>query len=134
MTWPLIAQGHRGPDVTTVQYLLTFRGFATDPDGIFGPLTAGRVTAFQAAQGLPQTGAVNAATWQPLVATVRQGDNNNAVRAAQTQLTKHGHNLVADGIFGPLTRTATIAFQQLHNLTADGIIGNQTWRQLTGTV
>jgi peptidoglycan hydrolase-like protein with peptidoglycan-binding domain len=133
VTWPVVGQGSRGPDVTAVQWLLTHRGFGTDADGIFGPLTAGQVTAFQDDAGLPATGTVNAATWQRLIATVRQGDRDDAVRAAQVQLTKHGHNLTADGIFGSLTRSATIAFQRLHGLTADGIIGSVTWRQLTGT-
>jgi hypothetical protein len=131
--WPTVGQGSRGPDVTAVQHLLTFRGFATDPDGIYGPATAGQVSAFQADRGLPRTGVVNAATWQQLIATVRQGDRNHAVRAAQTQLTKHGHNLTADGIFGQLTRSATLDFQRRNGLTADGIIGQVTWRHLTGT-
>lgn len=132
VTWPVVREGQRGPDVTTVQWLVTHRGHPTEADGIFGPLTAGRVADFQRAAGLPATGTVDAATWRALIATVRQGDRNDAVRAAQTQLTKHGHDLAADGVFGPLTRSATVSFQRLHGLAADGIVGIRTWRELTG--
>jgi peptidoglycan hydrolase-like protein with peptidoglycan-binding domain len=36
----------------------------------------------------------------------------------------------ADGIFGPKTKAAVIAFQKKHGLTADGIIGPKTWAKL----
>ncbi|MCL2382956.1 MAG: peptidoglycan-binding protein [Oscillospiraceae bacterium] len=35
------------------------------------------------------------------------------------------------GIFGPNTRTATIAFQRRVGLNPDGVIGCNTWRELT---
>ena len=45
----------------------------------------------------------------------------------------HVHPLVPDGIFGPATTAAVIAFQQMMGITADGIIGQQTW-ELINTV
>lgn len=133
VTWPTIGQGWRGPDVYTIQFLLAFHGFPTTADGIFGPATEGEVVAFQESIGVAETGSVDAATWPELSVTVRQSDRNNAVSAAQWQLRKHGYELVVDGIFGPLTHDAVLAFQRLHGLTRDGIVGPRSWRELTGT-
>ncbi len=38
--------------------------------------------------------------------------------------------LVADGMFGPKSKAAALAFQQDHGLIADGIVGPGTWRAL----
>lgn len=49
------------------------------------------------------------------------------IAEAQQKLQVLGYyRLDVDGIFGPATRDAVIAFQQENNLTADGIIGSQT--------
>lgn len=133
VTWPTVARGARGPDVFTVQHLLTHHGFATAADGIFGPDTEGQVKAFQRATGLVDSGRVDATTWPGLVVTVRSGDHNRAVRGAQRQLNKHGYNVAVDGAFGPLTKDAVIKFQTRHEITVDGIVGRQTWRTMTGT-
>lgn len=50
--------------------------------------------------------------------TLRQGDAGNQVRCLQTKL-----NITSDGIFGPITKSAVIAFQKLHGLVQDGIFG-----------
>ncbi len=39
-------------------------------------------------------------------------------------------NLIADGIFGPLTEEAVKAFQKSKGLTPDGIVGAKTWAAL----
>ncbi|RBM19459.1 peptidoglycan-binding protein [Streptomyces sp. PT12] len=132
VTWPTVRSGARGPDVYTVQHLVSHHGFPTDPDGIFGPATEAAVREFQGAEGLDATGVADPVTWPRLVVTVRRGDSGEAVNAAQRQLVKHGHPLTVDGAFGPLTAEATVAFQETAGLTADGIVGPQTWRALTG--
>jgi len=40
----------------------------------------------------------------------------------------------ADGIFGSITRTATISWQQRYGLSADGVIGANTWTTAYGFV
>lgn len=40
------------------------------------------------------------------------------------------YEIDADGIFGPKTRDAVIAFQRYYGLTPDGIVGRDTWNML----
>lgn len=51
------------------------------------------------------------------------------VKAIQTQL-----GITADGIFGPQTKSAIMAFQQANGLTVDGIVGPQTQAALARAV
>ncbi|UED87823.1 peptidoglycan-binding domain-containing protein [Streptomyces profundus] len=132
VTWPTVRNGSRGPDVHTVQHLVTEHGFAADPDGIFGPATEAAVREYQGSAALEPTGIVDSTTWPWLVVTVRQGDSGEAVKAAQRQVVKHGHPIEVDGAFGALTAEAVRAFQRASGLTVDAIVGQQTWRALTG--
>jgi hypothetical protein len=63
---------------------------------------------------------------------IRYGSRGPDVEEAQTKLNTAGATppLAVDGIFGPLTRAATVAFQTSHNLSPDGIIGPLTWGAL----
>ncbi len=60
----------------------------------------------------------------------RQGDQGPEVRAIQHLLKFKGVDVDADGIFGPQTRIAVVAFQNQNGLAADGIVGPQTWSAL----
>jgi hypothetical protein len=42
------------------------------------------------------------------------------------------YNLAVDAIFGPLTKTAVLEYQQFMGYTQDGIVGAQTWRSILG--
>ena len=107
------------------------------------------------AMGIPMASAAQAApgattqatlTAQSSAATVttlswpvlRQGRNAQwpavTVRSLQYLLDAHGAGLVVDGIFGPRTYAAVIAFQRAHRLAADGVVGAATWRALIVTV
>lgn len=132
VSWPVVRRGDTGTNVYTVQHLLTYRGYTTSIDGIFGSGTEARVKEFEADRGLTADGVVGSATWQVLVATVRRGDSNHAVRAAQRQLNKYAYGLSVDGAFGPLTESAVLDFQRQNGLTVDGVAGQNTWRTLTG--
>lgn len=49
----------------------------------------------------------------------------NDVKTLQSKL-----NLIADGIFGPVTEEAVKDFQKKNGLTADGVVGPKTWAKL----
>lgn len=59
------------------------------------------------------------------MSTLKRGSKGDEVKALQKRL-----NLMADGIFGPLTEEAVKEFQKANGLTVDGIVGNNTWRAL----
>lgn len=60
-----------------------------------------------------------------------QGNNGQSVKDLQRMLNSHMKtHLVYDGIFGPATRSAVIAFQKAKKLLPDGIVGRMTWTAL----
>ena len=59
-------------------------------------------------------------------AGVRLGARGDAVAAWQADLRRSGARIVVDGVFGPATHAATIAFQRRHGLVGDGIVGPAT--------
>lgn len=64
---------------------------------------------------------------------VKKGSKGKTVRALQGILIRQGYLAPpADGIFGPGTHKALVAFQKANNLLADGIAGKRTWGALKG--
>lgn len=130
-TWPLAEEGHRGANVSTVQFLVTAHGHATEADGDFGPNTKAAVTAFQQAAGIGADGMVGDETWPRLVVDLAEGAQSpDAVNAAKVQLNKHGSALPLDGAFDPATAEAVKAFQTAHGLAASGTVDQGTWHAL----
>ncbi|MEW5988084.1 MAG: peptidoglycan-binding protein [Chloroflexota bacterium] len=82
-----------------------------------------------AGEGHPSAPPLAGTTVHP---TVRQGSRGPAVEELQQKLNADGADppLVVDGIFGPLTRAAVVAFQQRHGLSADGVVGPLTWGKI----
>jgi peptidoglycan hydrolase-like protein with peptidoglycan-binding domain len=132
-TYPTLATGSTGANVTSLQYLLTSQGYSTTADGDYGSGTKAAVTAFQSSRGLGADGVAGPATFSALVSTVRQGSTGPAVQALQVQLVKHGSSISTDGDFGSATDGAVRSFQSAHGLTSDGIVGPATWQELLGT-
>ncbi len=132
VSWPVTQRGHTGPNVYTVQHLLTVRGYPTTVDGIFGSGTQTKVKQFQTAKGITATGNVATLTWPALVISVRSASTGHAVRGAQRQLNKHAYGLVVDGVFGAATNAAVRDFQRKNGLAVDGVMGVSTWRTIVG--
>ena len=65
------------------------------------------------------------------------GSAGEAVLQLQVRLNRIARNYPAipripspDGLFGPVTQSAVLAFQRIFNLKADGIVGPATWYQI----
>lgn len=52
-------------------------------------------------------------------------------RGADVEEIQRGLGIKVDGIYGPATERAVLAFQRKHNLEADGVVGEQTWTELS---
>lgn len=147
LQWPIEREGQPSPGplalepIRTVQYLLRqHRHGEVTADGIFGPVTAAAVTAFQAQHGLVADGVVGNQTWPALLVPVAMGSQGEAVRGVQSQFQARNlsgdpsRGLQVDGIFGPLTDTTVRGFQQAAGLMVDGIVGPVTWNALVNGV
>jgi peptidoglycan hydrolase-like protein with peptidoglycan-binding domain len=53
------------------------------------------------------------------------GDSGEEVKKLQTAL-----GIAADGDFGPMTKSAVVAFQKKKNLYPDGVVGKNSWAAL----
>lgn len=60
------------------------------------------------------------------------GCQGNAVKALQALLNAHGQHLEVDGIFGNLTQTALLIFQDQNGLNATGECSYPEWCALIG--
>ncbi len=62
-----------------------------------------------------------------------RGSQGSLVKVLQEKLSQLGYSVGAvDGVFGPMTESAVLKFQQEKGLDADGVVGNQTWGALFG--
>lgn len=130
-------------------------------DGIFGPRTEAAVKAFQQSYGLPETGVIDERTWNDMYNVYRGivestpeyytgvpvapypgfvlsiGMRGNEVRLLQEYLAKLSEvypeipQVAVDGVFGPATRSAVMAAQQLFGLPVTGIVFALTWDAIT---
>ncbi len=144
--------GSTGAAVQRLQLLLIHHGFSVvgGADGIYGVLTANSVRSFQYANGLAESGEVDASTANALVSGLNEADgddddNDGAtgsnsleglrfgsvgadVRALQEALIAIGISIGggADGRFGSVTLAAVKQFQERSGLSATGVVDAAT--------
>ena len=139
----VVAYGIYGSSVVELQAMLAELGHDPGPiDGIFGPLTLGAVRNFQATASLSGSGTVDQGTWDSLVLAaassgevativVAYGTSGPKVLDLQMMLDTLGHAPgPIDGIFGPKTGSAVMAFRAAANLNASVIVDQATWDAL----
>ncbi|MFZ1286319.1 MAG: peptidoglycan-binding protein [Candidatus Phosphoribacter sp.] len=128
--WPLVRPGATETTnrrVRAVQLLLRHHGSAIAADGMYGPLTGEAVRQWQLTQrALYISTTVGQLDWPGLIATCRNGDHGDHVRAVQSLLS----GVIVDGHFGPITEAAVRSLQDVFLPPADGIVGPDTWHLL----
>ena len=155
----VIQIGTRGTAVLSLQKRLTELGYyAAKMDSDYKAADRDAVRAFQKNNGIKADGVAGyetqnvlysasavpgsqftptstpAPTPAPALSTLRQGDNNNQVKAMQQRLIQLGYLTgTADGNFGSATANAVMAFQKRNNLTNDGVAGFTTLSKLYST-
>lgn len=132
-------------------------------DGIFGPATRDAVLAFQRFYGLPQTGQVDFSTWEQIYDSyvgildtlpegyfspvteayggvpLRLGSEGEQVSRIQDYLNFISNTyteipkVTVDGVFGPATQTAVLAYQNLFGLEPTSIVGAATYNSIADT-
>ncbi|NES27552.1 L,D-transpeptidase family protein [Micromonospora terminaliae] len=91
------------------------------------PAVAAPATAAATSPPAAAAGTLAAAS-RPLL---RQGSRGTAVTTLQQRLTALRYDVGGvDGIFGPSTHHAVVAFQKVNGLVRDGIVGPRTWAAL----
>ena len=139
--WPVVATGHNGHPVKTLQFLLRARGHTVTVDGIFGPQTDAAVKAFQMSKGLAANGTMDPNSWTALIIQIKKGSSGDAVSGVQEEFQFRNESgdpnkgVQVDGIFGPQTDSAVRGFQHAVSLdvpsvAVDGIVGPITWQAL----
>ncbi len=148
-----LKKGDKGSEVKALQTRLKELGYYTAYiDSEYGTKTVNAVKAFQAKNGLSQTGTADAATLKKLNSTsavkangttsntvttdttLKSGSKGEAVRALQTRLKALGYyNSAIDGDYGYKTIAAVKAFQKKNGLTADGVAGSTTLKKVNSS-
>ena len=148
--------GSKGDSVSALQSRLSELGYYSGAiDGLFGTGTAQAVTRFQRANRLTADGVAGqetlnqlysgnnvvlatatpkpTATPTPAATVLKAGDQGAEVKAMQQRLVALGYLAAADGIYGPRTYNAVVAFQKRNGLTSDGIAGKLTLNRLNSS-
>ncbi len=136
--------GARGDKVTSLQKALLAAGVDVygGADGLFGPATQRALVSYQKANGLSASGSVDSATASKLsqaaAAAPASSSSSNWVgmtvgargdRVKQLQRALLDTGLAvrggADGVFGPATKAALVAFQSVNGIAQTGVLTAQ---------
>lgn len=164
-----IRPGDTGNPVRVLQYYLAVIAVYNNNiptltiDGVFGDATENAVRAFQRANGLPETGIVDEATWNALNSTylgilqsyppqflaedyspypgtpLIMGSTGDAVRVIQGRLSfisefyNNVPNVSVTGTFDEQTRAAVDAFLEDIGLPPKGFVGPGAWKLIEDT-
>lgn len=146
----LLKPGTVSAAVKDLQTLLDQLGNTVPTDGHYGPLTTAAVIQFQKAHGIKPTGNAGPKTMAALEAAVEPptaistastttapagylylGAKGPQVVALQAQLNELGFSTGGeDGVYGPHTLAAVIAFQKAQGLPDHGFVGPLTFAAL----
>lgn len=143
----VLREGDEGDAVTALQKLLIKKGYlATEATGFFGSATYKAVMQFQKEMNLKADGIAGLETIEKLrgsasagqsgvtvstEASLKKGDENDAVKALQQILIQKGYlSTEATGFFGSATESALKKFQSDNGLSADGVAGEATLKAL----
>jgi peptidoglycan hydrolase-like protein with peptidoglycan-binding domain len=158
-----LRQGVSGPDVRSLQRLLTKIGIKVKADGDFGPALKKAVQRFQRAANLEASGTVGRRTIAALQRAasgaqagssggfdpdkadqrtkslgdripVRKGMSGHDVKVLQDFLHRLGYKVSVDGEFGRGTVTAVKAFEAASSLSTDGVVDADDIDALRGQV
>lgn len=128
--------------VSTRNAVLEFqRIFNLTPDGIVGKATWYQLkyvyNGVKRLNELTSEGLTLEEVTRPFPSVLQEGTQGISVRTLQYYLAVIAYfsngtvpSVTIDGFFGPQTREAVIAFQQLAGLVPDGIVGQNTWLRL----
>ncbi len=128
--------------VSTRNAVLEFqRIFNLTPDGIVGKATWYQLkyvyNGVKRLNELTSEGLTLEEVTRPFPSVLQEGTQGISVRTLQYYLAVIAYfsdgtvpSVTIDGFFGPQTREAVIAFQQLAGLVLDGIVGQNTWLRL----
>ena len=130
--FPKVLRGSRGETTRSLQELLNMHGAGIGVDGVYGAQTQGAVDAFQRAQKLTATGAMDDATWQALLPELSKGAKGTDVFVLQKHLRLKGHPVSSTGNFGSDTEQALLAFQKQHRIEYSAHTSWATWARLLG--
>ena len=137
----VLTVGVNGYDVRVLQQTLAKLGYPVGTiDGRFGPVTEAAVKAFQTVFGITADGRVGRTTKTALSGLsfsdetgeiLSVGSTGPDVVALQDLLKQKGYDVGrSDGVFGPSTLTAVLAFQKDNKMWVDGLVGPATLKAL----